>query len=536
MATSTLLSEVFGDTASLPLVRGTPVGFARSRLPFLNHSLPMIHAKPISAWIKEHKGFGGTMNWTDTSHFGLVTNEKKGSPMKKFQCLSKKNNDQEQPGPNIYTIIVGSSFCIAIAIFSLGFRKKLGICHTIDVPYSCLVDGIRDESVTHVQFMENSRLIYYNTKPSNDKSAEISEFVVGRTSLVKAFASKWQYQTRNVKDDVFPLIKMLKDHGITYGSDPEPLSASMKNVVYKMSKSSDVLYFIFNLAPGFILMLLHGYVLSVQLNLLGMTKRKKRKVQPVTFADVEGVDDAKAELLKIVSCINKDAGSMKLGSKLPKGVLLTGPSGTGKTLLARAFATEVGVSFHAVCGSEFVGIYFGMGASRVRELFEKARKSAPSIIFIDEIDAVGGHRGRTLSSESDQTLNELLKEMDGFYEDDNVMVLAATNRPAETLGSSFIESRSVYYESSCGCTRSRRNVPMQEDKENICDYVASRTEGLVGSDLKEIADESQRLANGRDGEFVTFDDVRQAVDRAQQNYQAVKKTKTNNSLRFLRWL
>ncbi|PWA36050.1 ATPase, AAA-type, core [Artemisia annua] len=422
--------------------------------------------------MQEHKGFGGTMNWTDTSHFGLVTNEKKGSPVKKFQCLSKKNNDQEQPGTNIYTIIVGSSFCIAIAIFSLGFRKKLGICHTIDVPYSCLVDGIRDESVTH--------------------------------------------------------------HGITYGSDPEPLSASMKSVVYKMSKSSDILYFIFNLAPGFILMLLHGYVLSVQLNLLGMTKRKKRKVQPVTFADVEGVDDAKAELLKIVSCINKDAGSMKLGSKLPKGVLLTGPSGTGKTLLARAFATEVGVSFHPVCGSEFVGIYFGTGASRVRELFEKARKSAPSIIFIDEIDAVGGHRGRTLSSESDQTLNELLNEMDGFYEDDNVMVLAATNRPAETLGSSFIESRSVYYESSCGCTRSRRNVPMQEDKENICDYVASRTEGLVGSDLKEIADESQRLANGRDGEFVTFADVRQAVDRAQQNYQAVKKTKTNKFLEVLK--
>ena len=219
--------------------------------------------------------------------------------MKKFQCLLKKNNDQEPPGPNIYAIIVGSSFCIAIAIFSFGFPKKLGLCHTTDVPYSCLVDGIRDESVTHVQFVENSRLIYYNTKPSVDQIAGTSKMVLGRIALMNAFASKWRYQTRNVGDDVSQLIKMLKDHGITYGSDPEHLSASVKNVMNIMLNSDSMmkLYYL----CGFIVTLLECYMISSQfMNLGRMTKRKKRKEQPVTFAEVEGVDAAKAELLKVI--------------------------------------------------------------------------------------------------------------------------------------------------------------------------------------------------------------------------------------------
>ncbi|GKD40362.1 ATPase, partial [Tanacetum coccineum] len=139
---------------------------------------------------------------------------------------------------------------------------------------------------------------------------------------------------------------------------------------------------------------------------LNLGKRKKRKEQSVTFADVEGVSDAKAELLKIVSCLNNiDRKYRKLGSKLPKGVLLT----------ARALATEAGVSFHAVAGTEFVELYVGMGAARVRELFEKARKSAPSIIFIDEIDAVGGQRGaNNFNSEGDQTLNQVTINLNFF--------------------------------------------------------------------------------------------------------------------------
>ncbi|PWA90481.1 ATPase, AAA-type, core [Artemisia annua] len=330
-----------------------------------NHSLRMTHAKAISALIKEHKGFGDYMNRTDFSPFGLVANEKKGSPMKKFQCKSKKNNDQESSWPKFCAIIVGSSFCIAIAIFCLGFPKKLGLCHTMVVPYSCLIDDIRAKRVTHVQFVKDSSVIYYNTKTSVDQIvAKTSKTVLGQTALVKAFASsKWQYQTVNVGDDKSPLIKWLDYHKIAYGSDPKPLSLTLKQR----------LSFIF-----------------------------------VTFADVEGVGDAKAELLKIVSCLNKDKKDRKLiRSKLPKGVLLTGPPGTGKTLLARALATEAGVSFHAVSATEFVEVYVGTGAARVRELFEKARKSAPSIIFIDEIDAVGGQRGiNNLNSECDQTLNQ----------------------------------------------------------------------------------------------------------------------------------
>nr|GEW58860.1 ATPase, AAA-type, core [Tanacetum cinerariifolium] len=319
-------------------------------------------------------------------------------------------------------------------------------------------------------------------------------------ALLNVFASKWRYQTRNVGDDVSQLIKMIKDHGITYGSDPEHLSASMKNVK----------------------------------NII-----KKRKEQPVTFAEVEGVDVAKAEILKIVSCINKskDRKDRKLVSKVPKGVLLTGPPRTGKTLLARSLATEVGVSFHVASGTEFVEIFVGTGVARVRELSEKARKSAPSIIFIDEIDAVCGQRGRTLNSEADHTLNQLLIEMDGFYKDDNVVVIAATNilkKLDPTLLRRFTTKVIVGVPDQDGRRKIfglyMRNVPMQGDKENICEYVASRTEGLVGSDLKEIAEEAERLAEHREGEFVTLDDVRQALDKAEQNNQFVRKTKTKNFL------
>ncbi|GJU00254.1 ATPase [Tanacetum coccineum] len=529
MATNTLAREVFRETVSLSPCRSITTVY----------DMPPSYPTPVGLGIavgvvamasNECKGFGGTKNCTDFSRFGLVTNEKKRSPVKKFQCMSKKNNDQESSGPNLLAIIVGSSFCIAIAIFSFGFPKNLGLCHTTDVPYSCLVDGIRDESVTHVQFVENSRLIYYNTRPV-DEIAETSKMVLGRIALMNAFASKRRYQTRNVGDDVSQLIKMLKNHGITYGLDPEPNVEA--DPLMKLS-----------LISGFILMLLQCYQISSELNLGRMTKRKKRKEQPVTFAEVEGVDAAKAEIIKIVSCISKskDRKDRKLVSKVPKGVLLTGPPGTGKTLLARALATEVGVSFHVASGTDFVEIFAGRGASRVRKLFEKARNSAPSIIFIDEIDAVGRQRGISFNSEADHTLNQLLIEMDGFYKDDNVVVLAATNIP-EKLDPALLRRFTTKVVVGVPDQEGRRkifglymrNVPMQGNKENICDYVASRTEGLVGSDLKEIAEESERLADHREGEFVTLDDVRHALDKAEQNNQFVRKTKTKNFLKFFRW-
>ncbi|PWA92987.1 ATPase, AAA-type, core, P-loop containing nucleoside triphosphate hydrolase [Artemisia annua] len=501
-----------------------------SKIP-MNHSLSMTRTKPISALMKEHKGFGGTMTCADFSRFGLVTNEKKWPLGKKIQCQAKNNNDPAAaPISKIYRFLAGSSLCIAIAIYSFGFQKQPGLCHTTVVPYSCLVDGIRDESVTQVQFVEDSPLIYYNTKPSVDQTAECSKIDLGRIALMKALSSKWQYQTRNTGDNMFQLIKMLKDQGITYGSEPNRvlLSASMKNAldfILNSNSTKNVLDFMIYSGPGCIMVLssiMQFYVLSAQLDLGRLLKRKKRKEQSVTFADVEGVDYAKAELLEIVSCLNKDSNYVELGAKSPKGVLLTGPPGTGKTLLARALSREAGVSFFDTVGSGFVETFAGTGAKRVRELFEKARKSAPSIIFIDEIDAVGGKRGRTLNSESDSTLNQILAEMDGFNKDDNVVVIATTNRP-DTLDPALLRpgrfTKKVVVNAPDQEGRRKifalhlRNVPMQEDKEHICDYVASNTLGFVGAGLKEIVAESVRVTARRGGEFVTFDDILQALDR-----------------------
>ena len=150
-----------------------------------------------------------------------------------------------------------------------------------------------------------------------------------------------------------------------------------------------------------------------------------------TFADVAGADEEKAELQEIVEFLKSPAKFNALGARIPRGVLLVGPPGTGKTLIARACAGEAGVPFYSISGSDFVEMYVGVGASRVRDLFEKAKKSAPCIVFIDEIDAVGRQRGAGLGGghdEREQTLNQLLVEMDGFTANDGVIVIAATNR------------------------------------------------------------------------------------------------------------
>ncbi|XP_076893220.1 putative inactive ATP-dependent zinc metalloprotease FTSHI 3, chloroplastic [Bidens hawaiensis] len=507
----------------------TPSPSSLTLAPLSHRRLNSMHAaQPVSSLIK---GLGGKLSWTDLS--GISSSPFLDNKTdEKFQCqwakegnvaeteddaraAKTKSTSKKKSGKlrtKIYTVIVGASFCVVVAFISFALPKQVKMRHTV-VPYSDLVGSIREGSVINVQFVENSRVIYYNTKPSAEQDVEVPQTKLGQIALLKALEPKWKYYTRNVGDDKYQLVKMLKDQGITYGSDPELLSDSMKTFAFAMLQ----------LAPYWFMLGVQGFQLYHQLNLGRMTKRKPSKKQSVTFDDVEGVDSAKAELLEIVLCINEDSKYMKLGAKLPRGVLLAGPPGTGKTLLARAVAGEAGVSFFSISASELVEIFVGTGAARVRDIFREARKHSPSIIFIDEIDAVGGQRGRTLNCERDQTLNQLLTEMDGFEKDASVVVIAATNRP-ETLDSALMRpgrfSRKVLVGEPDEEGRRRifslylRNVPMEEDKEAISHLVASRTPGLVGADLENIAHESVLLAARRDSDFVTSDDVLQAVERA----------------------
>ena len=241
----------------------------------------------------------------------------------------------------------------------------------------------------------------------------------------------------------------------------------------------------------------------------------------VTFQDVAGEDEEKEELREIVEFLRQPDKYLALGARIPKGVLLVGPPGTGKTLLAKAVAGEAGVKFLSISGSDFVEMYVGVGASRVRDLFRQAKQNAPAIIFIDEIDAVGRQRGSGLGGghdEREQTLNQLLVEMDGFTANEGVVVLAATNRvdildPALLRPGRF--DRQVYV--GLPDIKGRRDIlavharnkPLAEDVD--LDKLAKGTSGFTGADLENLLNEAALLAGRRDEKAITMDDLQKSV-------------------------
>src|SRR5438477_2312879 len=241
-----------------------------------------------------------------------------------------------------------------------------------------------------------------------------------------------------------------------------------------------------------------------------------------TFADVAGVDEAKYELQEVVEFLKAPNKFQRLGGKIPRGVLLVGPPGTGKTLLARAVAGEASVPFFSMSGSEFVEVLVGVGASRVRDLFDQAKKASPSIIFIDEIDAVGRQRGSSINSndEREQTLNQLLVEMDGFDTRQAVVVIAATNRP-DGLDQALLRpgrfDRRVTVDRPDWNGRlailkiHSRNVPLAPDIDLLA--VARATPGMVGADLANLVNEAALLAARRNLDRVTQKCFTEALDK-----------------------
>ncbi len=243
----------------------------------------------------------------------------------------------------------------------------------------------------------------------------------------------------------------------------------------------------------------------------------------VTFKDVAGVDEAKEELQEIIEFLREPQKFQKLGGRIPKGVLLMGPPGTGKTLMARAIAGEANVPFFSISGSDFVEMFVGVGASRVRDLFEQGKKNAPCIIFIDEIDAVGRHRGAGLGGghdEREQTLNALLVEMDGFESNDGVILIAATNRPdvldPALLRPGRFDRRVVVSRPDVrgreGILRVHtRKIPLSEDVD--LSVVARSTPGFSGADLANLVNESALMAARANQKFVTMRDFESAKDK-----------------------
>jgi cell division protease FtsH len=243
----------------------------------------------------------------------------------------------------------------------------------------------------------------------------------------------------------------------------------------------------------------------------------------VTFSDIAGVEESKMELQEVVEFLKFPERFLALGAHIPKGVLLVGPPGTGKTLLARAVAGEAGVPFFSISGSEFVEMFVGVGASRVRDLFDQAKRNSPAIVFVDEIDAVGRHRGAGLGGghdEREQTLNQILVEMDGFDTSTNVIIIAATNRPdildpallrpgrfdrRVTLDLPDINGRTQILEVHS------KGKPLAEEVK--LDYVARETPGFSGADLANLVNEAAILAARRGKTEITADELHESVDR-----------------------
>ena len=243
----------------------------------------------------------------------------------------------------------------------------------------------------------------------------------------------------------------------------------------------------------------------------------------VTFDDVAGCDEAKQELAEVVEFLKEPQKFAALGARIPKGVLMVGAPGTGKTLLAKAVAGEAGVPFFSSSGSEFVEMFVGVGASRVRDLFEQAKKNSPCIIFVDEIDAVGRHRGAGMgggNDEREQTLNQILVEMDGFDTDTNIVIIAATNRP-DILDPALLRpgrfDRKVMVDKPDRRGREAilrvhaKGKPLAPDVD--LDIIAAQTAGMVGADLENLINESAILAARRNKRVITMNEVVESIER-----------------------
>lgn len=260
---------------------------------------------------------------------------------------------------------------------------------------------------------------------------------------------------------------------------------------------------------------------------MGFGKSKAQLVdkekEKTTFNDVAGVPEAKAELVEVVDFLKHPQKYTSMGAKIPKGVLLVGPPGTGKTLLARAVAGEAEAPFFSISGSEFVEMFVGVGASRVRDLFKKAKRNAPCIVFIDEIDAVGRHRGAGLGGghdEREQTLNQILNEMDGFERGTTVIVMAATNRP-DVLDPALLRpgrfDRRVIVDAPDLNSRTEilkvhaRNKPMSPNVD--LEKIAKQTPGFTGADLENLLNESAILAAKEDKKKINMQEIEQSIEK-----------------------
>lgn len=366
----------------------------------------------------------------------------------------------------------------------------------------------------------------FNTLVQEIKKQNVKEVVAPAGGTFLRVQLKNDKRFTVTKEENIDTIQRLRNYGLT----PEDL-ASFEYRPESASIMSQLGFWIFNLLP--VLLILGLFIFSMRRAQSGAdqafsfgrsrAKRMNSETPVVTFADVAGCEESKFELVEVVDFLKNPEKFIQLGARIPKGVLLVGPPGTGKTLLAKATAGEAGVPFFTLSGSEFVELFVGVGASRVRDLFDQAKKAAPCIIFIDEIDAVGRQRGGGWgggNDEREQTLNQMLVEMDGFSTDTNVIVIAATNR-ADTLDPALLRpgrfDRRVMVDVPDITGREAilkvhaKGKPISPEVE--LNLIAKQTPGFTGADLENLINESAILAARAGKKEIMQSELQEAIEK-----------------------
>ena len=394
---------------------------------------------------------------------------------------------------------------------------------TQDISYSQFLSKVKSGQIESVQ-IDRDVLIAKPVKQKTDSAQKVPQPAPDTNSLAGVMGAKRLSTPASIQ---YRVMIPLNDDSLY-----QKLEASKVDInVKKPSDSSQLIAILSTVLP---LLLIIGFVVLMAKTLqsggsqamsFGKSKAKlmlDSKVK-VTFDDVAGIDEEKQELEEIVDFLKNGEKYIKLGAKIPKGVLLVGVPGTGKTLMAKAVAGEAGVPFFSISGSDFVEMFVGVGASRVRDLFEQAKKHQPCIIFIDEIDAVGRQRGAGMGGghdEREQTLNQLLVEMDGFDENTNIIVIAATNRP-DILDNALLRpgrfDRQIVVHRPDILGREQilkvhaKNKPLADDVD--LKVLAKRTPGFTGADLQNLLNEAALLAARKNQDKIDMPDLEEAIDK-----------------------